>query len=89
MIYIEINNIPSIWDYLGYNLENNTFNNNSILARGTNEDIRKFVYDYLVNIYIKDMISKKYEISNWKYAFNLLANRKAIKILMSSNEKIS
>ena len=35
------------------------------------------------------MISKKYEISNWKYAFNLLANRKAVKILMSSNEKIS
>ena len=41
------------------------------------------------NIYIKDMISKKYEISNWKYAFNLLASRKAVKILMSSNEKIS
>ena len=41
------------------------------------------------NIYIKDLISRKYEISNWKTAFNLLSNRKAVKILMSSNEKIS
>ncbi len=31
----------------------------------------------------------KCEISRWKNAFNLLINRKAVKILMSSNEKLS
>jgi L-iditol 2-dehydrogenase len=41
------------------------------------------------NIYIKDLISKKCEISEWKSAFDLLTNRKAVKILMTSNEKIS
>ena len=40
-------------------------------------------------IYIKDLISEKFEISQWKSAFDLLINRKAIKILMTSNEKIS
>ncbi len=40
-------------------------------------------------IFIKDLISLKCDISEWKNAFNLLSNRKAIKILMSSNEKIS
>ena len=37
-------------------------------------------------ISIKDLISKKYEIANWKKAFNLLSKRKAVKILLSSNE---
>ncbi len=41
------------------------------------------------NIYIKRLNFKKYEISKWKTAFNLLTNRKAVKILMTSNEKIS
>ena len=41
------------------------------------------------NIYIKDLISKKCEISDWKSAFNLLTDRKAVKILMSSYEKLS
>ena len=40
-------------------------------------------------IFIKDLISLKCEISEWKNAFNLLINRKAVKILMSSNEKLS
>jgi|TARA_B100001121_G_C18684415_1_gene620038 L-iditol 2-dehydrogenase len=38
------------------------------------------------NINIKDLISKKCEISEWKNAFDLLTKRKAVKILMSSNE---
>tara|TARA_B100001057_G_scaffold475067_1_gene541444 strand:- start:236 stop:1288 length:1053 start_codon:yes stop_codon:yes gene_type:complete len=38
---------------------------------------------------INDLISSKCEISKWKEAFKLLTNRKAVKILMSSNEKIS
>ena len=37
-------------------------------------------------ISIKDLISKKYEITDWKKAFNLLSRRKAVKILLSSNE---
>ncbi len=40
-------------------------------------------------IFIKDLISMKCDISEWKKAFNLLKNRKAVKILMSSNEKLS
>tara|TARA_A100001015_G_scaffold316978_2_gene432666 strand:+ start:2200 stop:3252 length:1053 start_codon:yes stop_codon:yes gene_type:complete len=40
-------------------------------------------------IYIKDLISMKCNISEWKNAFSLLSKRKAIKILLSSNEKIS
>tara|TARA_A100001388_G_scaffold277355_1_gene268163 strand:+ start:1609 stop:2661 length:1053 start_codon:yes stop_codon:yes gene_type:complete len=40
-------------------------------------------------IYIKDLISIKCNISDWKNAFNLLSKRKAVKILLSSNEKIS
>lgn len=38
---------------------------------------------------IKDLISKKCSISDWKEAFNLLSKRKAVKILLSSNEKLS
>ena len=41
------------------------------------------------NIDIKDLISRKCDISEWKNAFNLLTNRKAVKILMTSNEKLS
>lgn len=40
-------------------------------------------------IFIKDLITMKCDISDWKNAFNLLTNRKAIKILLSSNEKLS
>ena len=40
-------------------------------------------------IYIKDLISLKCSISKWKNAFSLLSNRKAVKILLSSNERIS
>jgi len=41
------------------------------------------------NIDIKDLISRKCKISEWKSAFNLLTDRKAVKILMTSNEKLS
>ena len=44
---------------------------------------------YLQKIYIKDLISLKCSISKWKNAFSLLSNRKAVKILLSSNERIS
>ena len=40
-------------------------------------------------ILIRDLISMKCNISEWKSAFDLLTSRKAVKILLSSNEKIS
>ena len=39
-------------------------------------------------IQVKDLISLKCNITRWKNAFDLLENRKAVKILMTSNEKI-
>ena len=45
-----IPNTPTIWDYLGYDYKTNIFNANSIVAKGTNDDIRNAICDYIVNV---------------------------------------
>lgn len=38
-----------IFDHLGYNINNNTFDFNSIVARGTNDDVRNSIFDFVLN----------------------------------------
>lgn len=40
----------SIWNHLGYDHINNVFDSNSVIAKGTNDDIRNAICDYIVNI---------------------------------------
>ena len=40
----------SIWKHLGYDHINNVFDSNSVIAKGTNDDIRNAICDYIVNI---------------------------------------
>lgn len=39
----------SIWDHLMYDKDTNTFSANSIIAKGTNDDIRNSICDYIIN----------------------------------------
>ena len=45
---LKITNKGDIYKKLGYNPENNSFIFSSIVARGTNDDIRNFLYNYLL-----------------------------------------
>ena len=45
---LEIMNTMDIYEKLGYDPESNSFSFNSIVARGTNDDIRNFLYKYLL-----------------------------------------
>ena len=41
---------PSIWEYLGYDPVNNIFSCDSVIAKGTNDDMRNAMCDYIVNV---------------------------------------
>ena len=43
-------NYPTIWEYLGYDPVNNLFSSESVIAKGTNDDMRNAMCDYIVNI---------------------------------------
>lgn len=45
-----IPNQTTVWEHLGYNYIDNTFTQNSVIAKGTNDDIRNAICDYIVNI---------------------------------------
>ncbi len=49
-LLVESNDYPSIWKYLGYDHMLNTFSFDSVIAKGTNDDIRNAICDYIVNI---------------------------------------
>ena len=40
----------TIWKHLGYDHIKNEFDSNSVIAKGTNDDIRNAICDYIVNI---------------------------------------
>ena len=76
---LEIINTTKIYEKLGYNPENNSFSFNSIVARGTNDDIRNFLYKFLLEEknfkdrkQVVEFVKKKW-ISNEIHTKNILA----------------
>ena len=43
-------NKPTIWKHLGYDNIKNEFDGDSIVAKGSNDDIRNAICDYVINI---------------------------------------
>ena len=41
---------PTIWKHLGYDYINDVFDGDSIVAKGSNDDIRNAICDYIINI---------------------------------------
>ena len=44
------NGKPSIWQHLGYDNIKNEFDGDSIVAKGSNDDIRNAICDYIINV---------------------------------------
>ena len=40
----------TLWDHLGYDVESRIFSADSVIVKGTNDDIRNAICDYIVNI---------------------------------------
>ena len=41
---------PTIWEYLGYDPVYNVFSSESVITKGTNDDMRNAMCDYIVNV---------------------------------------
>ena len=95
---LNIKNKKDIYNRLGYNPEKNSFLFNSIVAKGTNDDIRNFLYNYLfenedfnskedvINFVNKNWISYKIEKNNLLTCGNL---HKIFKFLKQRNINIT
>ena len=49
-LLVKQHNKPTIWEYLGYDNIKNEFDGDSIVAKGSNDDIRNALCDYIINI---------------------------------------
>ena len=49
-LLVKEHNKPTIWEYLGYDNIKNEFDGDSIVAKGSNDDIRNALCDYIINI---------------------------------------
>ena len=49
-LLLQSSDYPSIWEYLGYDPVNNLFSCDSVIAKGTNDDMRNAMCDYIVNV---------------------------------------
>ena len=49
-LLLQSSDYPSIWEYLGYDPVNNIFSCDSVIAKGTNDDMRNAMCDYIVNV---------------------------------------